>query len=91
MHSFIRRTRSGVTSLLNLHPDRLEFVNLGCLPVGVTPRNTPPSSRRRKDGHARVFHGLKPMDREGNGLYLLFELLFVSGRVALRLSTLGAS
>lgn len=67
---------------LNLHPDRLEVVNPGRLPLGVTPRNILHASRRRNDGLARVFHDLKLMEREGSGFDLLYERLLTSGRTA---------
>ena len=53
---------------LNLHPDRLEVVNPGRLPLGVTPQTILHASRRRNDGLARVFHDLGLMEREGSGL-----------------------
>jgi ATP-dependent DNA helicase RecG len=65
---------------LNLHPDRLEVVNPGRLPIGVTPQNILHESRRRNDGLARIFHDLKLMEREGSGIDLLFERLLASGR-----------
>ncbi len=65
---------------LNLHPDRLEVVNPGRLPLGVTPRNILHESRRRNDGLARVFHDLKLMEREGSGFDLMYERLLASGR-----------
>jgi ATP-dependent DNA helicase RecG len=65
---------------LNLHPDRLEVVNPGRLPLGVTPKNILHQSRRRNEGLARVFHDLKLMEREGSGIDLLFERLLASGR-----------
>lgn len=65
---------------LNLHPDRLEVVNPGRLPIGVTPRNILHASRRRNDGLARVFHDLKLMEREGSGIDLMYERLLTSGR-----------
>lgn len=65
---------------LNLHPDRLEVVNPGRLPIGVTPRNILHASRRRNDGLARIFHDLKLMEREGSDIDLLFERLLASGR-----------
>ena len=67
---------------LNLHPARLEVVNPGPLPLGVTPRNILHSSRRRNDGLARVFHDLKLMEREGSGFDLMYERLLASGRAA---------
>jgi ATP-dependent DNA helicase RecG len=65
---------------LNLHPERLEVVNPGRLPIGVTPKNILHASRRRNDGLARIFHDLKMMEREGTGIDLLFERLLASGR-----------
>ncbi len=65
---------------LNLHPDRLEVVNPGRLPIGVTPQNILHESRRRNDGLARIFHDLKLMEREGSGIDLLFERLLATGR-----------
>lgn len=65
---------------LNLHPDRLEVVNPGRLPLGVTPRNILHQSRRRNDALARVFHDLKLMEREGSGVDLIYERLLATGR-----------
>jgi ATP-dependent DNA helicase RecG len=65
---------------LNLHPDRLEVVNPGRLPLGVTPKNILHASRRRNERLARIFHDLKLMEREGSGIDLLFERLLTSGR-----------
>jgi ATP-dependent DNA helicase RecG len=65
---------------LNMHLDRLEVVNPGRLPIGVTPRNILHASRRRNDGLARIFHDLKLMEREGSGIDLMFERLLASGR-----------
>lgn len=67
---------------LNLHPDHLEVVNPGRLPLGVTPRNILHASRRRNDGLARVFHDLGLMEKEGSGFDLIFERLLASGRSA---------
>ncbi len=67
---------------LNLHPDRLEVVNPGRLPLGVTPHNILHASRRRNDGLARVFHDLGLMEREGSGFDMMYEHLLASGRRA---------
>lgn len=67
---------------LNLHPDRLEVVNAGRLPLGVTPQTILHASRRRNDGLARVFHDLGLMEREGSGFDLMYERLLASGRPA---------
>ncbi len=67
---------------LNLHPDRLEVVNPGRLPLGVTPHNILHASRRRNEGLARVFHDIGLMEKEGSGFDLLYDLLLSSGRPA---------
>jgi len=67
---------------LNLHPDRLEVVNAGRLPLGVTPQNILHASRRRNDGLARVLHDLGLMEREGSGFDLMYDRLLASGRAA---------
>lgn len=67
---------------LNLHPERLEVVNPGRLPLGVTPRNILHASRRRNEGLARVFHDLGLMEREGSGFDLMYDRLLSQGRPA---------
>lgn len=67
---------------LNLHPERLEVVNPGRLPLGVTPRNMLHTSRRRNEGLARVFHDLRLMEREGSGFDLIYDRLLSQGRPA---------
>jgi ATP-dependent DNA helicase RecG len=76
---------------LNLHPDRLEVVNPGRLPFGVTPRNILHASRRRNDALARVFHDLELMEREGSGFDLMYERLLSSGRSGPTVSEIGDS
>ena len=67
---------------LNLYPDRMEMVNPGRLPLGVTPRNILHASRRRNEGLARVFHDLGLMEREGSGFDLIYDRLLSQGRPA---------
>jgi ATP-dependent DNA helicase RecG len=67
---------------LNLHPDRLEVVNPGLLPLGVTPRNILHTTVRRNEQLARVFHDLKLMEREGSGFDKIYEVLLSQGRPA---------
>ena len=67
---------------LNLHPDRLEIVNPGRLPVGVTPTNMLHRTVRRNDLLARLFHDLKLMEREGTGIDMMYETLLSQGRPA---------
>lgn len=71
---------------LNLHPDRLEVINPGRLPLGVTPQNILHARRRRNEGLARIFHDLKLMEKEGSGFDLMFDLMLSSGRPAPLLS-----
>ncbi|MFZ2358084.1 MAG: ATP-binding protein [Anaerolineae bacterium] len=65
---------------LNLYPDRLQVVNPGLLPLGVTPQTILHQSVRRNDEMARVFHDLGLMEREGSGYDLLYEVLTSQGR-----------
>jgi ATP-dependent DNA helicase RecG len=65
---------------LNLHPDRLEVVNPGPLPLGVTPQNVLHTTVRRNEHLARLFHDLKLMEREGSGFDKIYETLLSQGR-----------
>ena len=65
---------------LNLHPDRLEVVNPGPLPLGVTPQNVLHTTVRRNEHLARLLHDLKLMEREGSGFDKIFEVLLSQGR-----------
>jgi len=67
---------------LNIHPDRLEVVNPGPLPLGVTPQNVLHTTVRRNEHLARLFHDLKLMEREGSGFDKIFEVLLSQGRPA---------
>lgn len=65
---------------INLYPDRLQIVNPGLLPLGVTPRNILHVTVRRNENLARVFHDLKLMEREGSGYDMLYEVLLSKGK-----------
>ncbi len=65
-----------------MHPDRLEIVNPGRLPIGVTPKTMLHASRRRNEGLASVFHDLGLMEKEGSGFDMLYDRLLSSGRPA---------
>jgi len=67
---------------LHLYPDRMEVVNPGRLPLGVTPQNILHASRRRNEGLARVFHDLGLMERGGSGFDLMYDRLLSQGRPA---------
>lgn len=65
---------------LSLFPDRLEIVNPGPLPLGVTARNILHTTVRRNEHMARLFHDLKLMEREGSGFDRIYEVLLSQGR-----------
>lgn len=65
---------------LNLHPDRLEIVNPGPLPLGVTPGNVLHASVRRNEHLARLCHDLQLMEREGSGFDAIYDVLLSQGR-----------
>jgi len=65
---------------LNLYPDRLDVVNPGLLPLGVTPQNVLHTTVRRNEHLARLFHDLKLMEREGSGMDKIFEVLLSQGK-----------
>lgn len=66
----------------NLHPDRLEIVNPGPLPLGVTPGNVLHASVRRNEHLARLCHDLKLMEREGSGFDAIYDVSLSQGRPA---------
>jgi len=65
---------------INLFPDRLEVINPGLLPLGVTPQNILHQSVRRNNELARAFHDLGLMEREGSGYDLVYDVLLSQGR-----------
>jgi len=77
-------TQSG-DIFLTVHPDRLEIVNPGPLPLGVTPQNVLHMTVRRNEHFARLFHDLKLMEREGTGFDKMYEVLLSQGRPAPKL------
>ncbi len=67
---------------LNLHVARLEVVNPGLLPLGVTPDNVLHASVRRNPHLARLCHDLKLMESEGSGFDAIYDVLLSQGRPA---------
>ncbi len=65
---------------INLYPDRLQIVNPGLLPLGVTTRNILHASVRRNENLAKVFHDLKLMEREGSGYDVVYDVLLSQGK-----------
>lgn len=66
---------------IKLFSDRLQIVNPGLLPLGVTPQNILHVTVRRNEGLARVFHDLKLMEREGSGYDKIYEVLLSQGKL----------
>ena len=67
---------------INLRPGRMDIVNPGSLPLGVTPRNVLHTTVRRNEQMARLFHDLQLMEREGSGFDKIYEVLLSQGRPA---------
>ena len=67
---------------LHLNSNRLEIVNSGLLPNGVTPRNILYESMRRNDHLAKLFHDIGLMEREGSGFDRICDILLSQGRLA---------
>lgn len=66
---------------INLFSDRLQIVNPGLFPLGVTPRNILHVTVRRNEGLARIFHDMKLMEREGSGYDQMYEALLSHGKL----------
>lgn len=65
---------------INLLADRLDIVNPGRLPLGVTPENVLHASVRPNEHLARLCHDLKLMEREGSGFDAIYDVLLSQGR-----------
>ena len=58
---------------LNIHPDYIEIVNPGLLPIGVTVDNILHTTKKRNEHMAAVFYALHLMEREGSGYDMMYE------------------
>lgn len=65
---------------INLYPDRMEIVNPGLFPVGVTPDNILQKRVKRNELLARLCYALHLMEGEGSGYDLMYETLLTSGK-----------
>lgn len=65
---------------LNLHPDYLEIVNPGQLPLGVTVENILHTTKKRNEHMANLFYALHIMEREGSGYDMMYETLLANGK-----------
>ena len=65
---------------LNIHPDYIEIVNPGLLPIGVTVDNILHVTRKRNEHMAAIFYALHLMEREGSGYDMMYEKLLANGK-----------
>lgn len=65
---------------INIHPDRMEVVNPGRLPLGVTPDNILRTTVKRNKELARLFYALHIMEGEGSGYDLIYETQLSLGK-----------
>lgn len=63
-----------------LHADRLEVINPGLFPIGVTPANILHKNVRRNPFLAQVFYDLHLMDREGSGIDKMYQVLLTNAK-----------
>mgnify|MGYP000205702357 FL=1 len=65
---------------INIHPDRIEVVNPGALPLGVTPQNILHKTVKRNEHFANLCYALQMMEREGSGYDKMYEVLLSNGK-----------
>lgn len=63
-----------------LYHDRLEVVNPGLSPIGVTPANVLHKNVRRNPYLAQVFYDLLIMDKEGSGIDKMYQVLLSNAK-----------
>lgn len=65
---------------INIHPDHIEIVNPGRLPLGITPDNILHKSKKRNPNYANLMRALKYMEIEGSGYDKMYEVLLQQGK-----------
>ncbi len=65
---------------INLYADRLEVVNPGLFPIGVTAANVLHKNVRRNPYLAQVFYDLHLMDKEGSGIDKMYQVLLSNAK-----------
>lgn len=65
---------------INMHPDRMEVVNPGRLPFGVTPKNVLQKTVKRNKELSRLLFALHIMEGEGSGFDLMYETQLSLGK-----------
>lgn len=65
---------------INIYPDKIEVVNPGSLPLGVTPQNILHKTVKRNEHFANLCYALKMMEREGSGYDKMYEVQLSNGK-----------
>ena len=65
---------------INIHPDRIEVVNPGQLPLGITPENILHKTQKRNEHLANLCFALHMMEREGSGYDRMYEIQLQFGK-----------
>ncbi len=65
---------------INIFPDRMEVVNPGRLPLGVTPNNILRTTVKRNIELSRLFYALHIMEGEGSGYDLMYQTQLSLGK-----------
>ncbi|MGM9748253.1 MAG: ATP-binding protein, partial [Candidatus Cryptobacteroides sp.] len=65
---------------INIYPDRIEVVNPGQLPLGITPENILHKTYKRNEHFAAICYVLHLMEREGSGYDKMYELQLSLGK-----------
>ncbi len=65
---------------INIHPDYIEVVNPGRLPIGVTVDNILHTTKKRNEHFAALFYVFHIMEREGSGYDMIYETLLANGK-----------
>lgn len=65
---------------VNIYPDRIEVVNPGQLPLGITPENILHKTYKRNEHLANICYVLHLMEREGSGYDKMYELQLSLGK-----------
>jgi len=65
---------------INLYHDKLEVVNPGLFPIGVTVHNVLHKNVRRNEALAQVFYDVRLMDKEGSGVDKMYQVLLSNSK-----------
>ena len=65
---------------INIYPKKIEVVNPGLLPLGVTPENILHKTVKRNEHFANLCYALRLMEREGSGYDKMYEIQLSNGK-----------